>query len=61
MKKYYLMAIEKGDNDAIYKLGNYYQFIEKNKKTKRLKQVCFMSDFYFRNALKLGWFKCKFI
>jgi TPR repeat protein len=30
MKKYYLMAIDKGNDDAMYNLGHYYQFKEKN-------------------------------
>ena len=30
MKKYYLMAIDKENSDAMFNLGNYYHFIEKN-------------------------------
>ena len=30
MKKYYLMAIEKNNHNAMNNLGKYYQFIEKN-------------------------------
>jgi TPR repeat protein len=30
LKKYYLMAIDKGNNAAMYNLGWYYHFIEKN-------------------------------
>ena len=30
MKKYYFMAIDMKNNDAMYKFGNYYEFIEKN-------------------------------
>ena len=29
MKKYYLMAIEKGHSDAMFNFGLYYQTIEK--------------------------------
>src|SRR5688500_12086561 len=31
-KNYYLMAIEKGDSDAMSNLGLYYHFVEKNNK-----------------------------
>ena len=30
MKKYFLMAIDKGDTDAMYSLGSYYKEIENN-------------------------------
>jgi len=30
MKKYYLIAIERGSHSANYKLGHHYQFVEKN-------------------------------
>ena len=30
MKKYYLMAINKGDSDAMYNLGLYYEYVEKD-------------------------------
>ncbi len=30
MKKYYLMAVNIGDHDIMYKLGDYYENIEKN-------------------------------
>ena len=30
MKIYYLMAIEMGDHDIMYKLGDYYENIEKD-------------------------------
>jgi len=30
MKKYYLMAVNMNDHDIMYKLGSYYENIEKN-------------------------------
>ena len=42
MKKYYLMAIEQGNSDAMNNLGYYYQHIEKD--YDKMKKILFNGD-----------------